>query len=259
MEALPGLLLPPDVAPGVALLLIGTSFFTSLLTGAMGLGGGVLMLAAIASLLTPAAVIPVHGVVQIGSNLGRMLILRRDVVGRLVLPFALASVAGIATGALFVRALPASLLLAVLGVFILWSCWTPRLRRHQVSSRGFGVVGAATGLLTMFVGGTGPLVAAFLSPERQGRRGVVATHAACMTVQHGLKIGAFTALGFAFLPWLPMLAAMIGSGFLGTMAGTRLLERLPERAFARLFRLVLTVLALRLVWNGAAGLLAGAG
>jgi uncharacterized membrane protein YfcA len=49
---------------------------------------------------------------------------------------------------------------------------------------------------------------------------------------------------------------MIGLGFLGTLVGTRLLDRLPERSFARAFRLVLSGLALKLVWDGGAALLA---
>jgi uncharacterized membrane protein YfcA len=105
----------------------------------------------------------------------------------------------------------------------------------------------------MFVGGTGPLVSAFLSPERLGREKLVATHAACMTTQHGLKGLAFGFLGFQFLPWLPVMAAMIASGFVGTLTGRRILQRLPERLFTRLFRTVLTLLGLRLLLLGFTG------
>jgi uncharacterized membrane protein YfcA len=57
----------------------------------------------------------------------------------------------------------------------------------------------------------------------------------------------FGFLGFQFLPWLPALAAMILSGFLGTLAGRHILHRLPEKLFTQLFRAVLTVLGLRLL------------
>jgi hypothetical protein len=40
---------------------------------AFGIGGGAALLAVMASLVPPAALIPVHGVVQVGSNLGRAL------------------------------------------------------------------------------------------------------------------------------------------------------------------------------------------
>jgi uncharacterized membrane protein YfcA len=74
-----------------------------------------------------------------------------------------------------------------------------------------------------------------------------------MTIQHGLKGIAFGFLGFQFLPWLPVMAAMIASGFIGTLAGRRILQRLPERLFTKLFRLVLTVLGLRLLLLGFIG------
>lgn len=107
----------------------------------------------------------------------------------------------------------------------------------------------------MFIGASGPFVAAFLDPDRLGRHGVVATHAACMTVQHGLKAGAFAALGFSFLPWLPLLLAMIPAGFLGTLVGRRILDLVPDSRFAWAFRLLLSLLALRLLWQAAPGLL----
>ena len=49
----------------------------------------------------------------------------------------------------------------------------------------------------------------------------MATHAAAMVAQHGLKIVAFGLAGFAFGQWLPMVVAMIVTGYLGTRYGTR--------------------------------------
>ena len=48
----------------------------------------------------------------------------------------------------------------------------------------------------MFVGATGLLVAAFISPEKLGRMATVSTQATCTMVQHGLKVIVFGALGF---------------------------------------------------------------
>jgi uncharacterized membrane protein YfcA len=76
-----------------------------------------------------------------------------------------------------------------------------------------------------------------------------------MTVQHGFKVAVFIVLGFAFGPWLALLAAMIAGGFLGTLAGRAILLRLPERTFAIVFKSVLTLLALRLLWSAVTGLL----
>jgi uncharacterized protein len=244
------LLFPPDLAPWLAFLLIAASFVTSFTTAALGLGGGVMMLALLASVLPPAVVLPIHGLVQIGSNLGRATVMRRQIVRPIVLPFAAGSVVGVLLASQIVTTLPSAALRAILGAFILYSTWTPRLRPTRISDWGFLGVGGVSSFATMFLGATGPLVAAFLAPDRLGRHQVIATHAACMTLQHSLKVAAFTALGFAFLPWLPFLAMMIGSGFLGTLAGRRTLDNLPERLFAWLFKGILTLLAIQLVYEG---------
>ena len=140
----------------------------------------------------------------------------------------------------------------ILGLFVLASVWLPKLKTSDIPIRGFTVVGLVGSFCTMFVGATGPFVASFITPDRLPRHAVVATHAACMTLQHTLKVVAFGFLGFAFLPWAPLLAAMIGAGFLGTMLGRRLLDRLPHRIFATAFKVILTVLALRLLYSALA-------
>jgi uncharacterized protein len=250
-------LLPPEVSPLLALALVLLSFFTSALTAAAGIGGGVVMLSVMASVLPPLVVIPVHGVVQLGSNVGRAVLLRPDIHWRLLVLFGIGAMAGAAAGARLFVALPVPVLQLLLGLFILYAVWGPRLRPADLPEGGFVAVGLGATFLTMFVGATGPFVAAFLSPARLGRNTVVATHAACMSLQHGLKAIAFGFIGFAFAPWIALLAAMITSGFLGTLAGRSILVRLPERLFARIFSAVLTVLALRLLWQAAGGWGAG--
>ena len=47
---------------------------------------------------------------------------------------------------------------------------------------------------------------------------------------------------------------MIVSGYLGTVYGTRLLDRLPEDRFRKVFRIGISILALDLVRRGLAAL-----
>jgi uncharacterized membrane protein YfcA len=72
-----------------------------------------------------------------------------------------------------------------------------------------------------------------------------------MCIQHGLKVVAFGWLGFNFGDWLPLMAAMIAAGFLGTWMGTRLLERMPEEVFKAVLNWLLTVLSLDLLRRAA--------
>lgn len=245
------MLLPPDVSALAGIGLVALSLFTSALTAAAGIGGGLVLLSVMASFLPPIIVIPTHGVVQLGSNAGRAVLLRQHIDRGILLPFVLGSVLGIVLGAKLFVALPTPVLEVILGLFILASVWLPKLKASQMANRGFVLVGVVGSFVTMFVGATGPFVASFITPERLERHAVVATHATCMTVQHTLKVAAFGFLGFAFLPWVPLLAAMIAAGFLGTMLGRRLLDRLPHHIFARAFKIILTVLALRLLYAAA--------
>jgi len=249
-------LLPADFSPWLAAALVVLSFFTSLLTATAGLGGGVIMLAAMASVMPPLAVIPTHGVIQLGSNAGRAYVMRHAVNRPVVAWFAGGAVVGAVIGGSLFVALPGATLKLILGLFILYSVWGPKLRKVRVPDKGFLGVGVATTFITMFVGGTGPFVAAFVNPDRFGKEATVGTHAACMTTQHGFKVAVLVVLGFAFAPWLPLLGAMIVAGFLGTLTGRAVLMKIPEKTFKIVFKTVLTLLALRLLWSAAQGLAA---
>ena len=241
-------LLPPDVSVEVASFLVALSFVTSAVTASLGLGGGMLMLTALASIFPPAILHSVHSVVQIGSNGGRAIILREHIRARLVVVFTLGGVLGTAFAAQVFIALPGAVLQMILASFILYTVWGPKPKTNDVSERGFFAVGALSSFCNVFVGGTGPFVAAFLSPELLGRHGFVATHGACVSLQYVLKAIAFGFIGFHYVAWAPLLTMMIALGFLGTMAGRRLLDRLPERVFQVTFKWLLTLLAVRLGW-----------
>jgi uncharacterized membrane protein YfcA len=242
--------LPPDVPLASAAALVVASFFTSGLTAAFGLGGGIALITLMGYLLPVASLIPVHGVVQLGSNTGRAFIQRHHVQWSAAIPFLAGSAIGVAVGTPFVISLDDPWLRVALGVFIILVTWLklPALARGGAAL--FAAGGVVTAFLTMFFGATGPLTAAFLGKSLADRRQYSGTHAAVMTAQHGFKVVAFGLTGFAFAAWLPLLAAMVAAGFAGTAAGARLLLRLPEQRFRLAFRLLITVLALDLVRRG---------
>jgi len=62
----------------------------------------------------------------------------------------------------------------------------------------------------------------------------------------------FGVAGFAFAAWVPLVAVMIVSGYLGTVYGSKLLDRLPEDKFRFWFRIGITLLALDMVRRGLA-------
>lgn len=238
--------------PQVSTLLV-LSFFASAFTAGFGIGGGIAVITVMVQILPPAIVLPLHGVIQTGSNAGRVWAFRGHVDRAIVGWFAAGSVLGVALAATVIVNLPARLLMVLLALFILWSIWSPVLKAADIPRRGFSVVGAVTTFLSMFLGATGPLVAAFWNTARMGRQAVIATHGAVMTILHGLKVITFALLGFSFAEWVPFLVAMVASGQLGTIAGKHVLANLPEQFFVTAFKWALTLLALRLGYSGVLG------
>lgn len=238
------------IASTLALL----SFAASFITVAFGIGGGAVMLAVMAVLLPASAIIPVHGLVQLGSNAGR-LSLMLAYVHRAVLPaFIIGAVLGVVLGGSMVVQLPAGAIQLGVGLFILWSVF---FRPPAFLRRSSGLTGLISSFLTMFFGGTGPFVATFVKAQGLDRMQHVATHAALMTVQHLLKVFVFGFLGFAFAQWIGLVVLLILAGFLGTVFGRHVLTKIDEKRFGLALRTVLTLLALRLIWSGAEGVIAG--
>ena len=232
-------------------LLCGVSFLGSFVTAALGLGGGTLTLASMALFMPPVVLIPLHGVMQMGSNAGRALLMYRHVLRRIVPVFLAGTVLGAAIGGQVVVALPIYLLKSILAAFILYSVWIPRFQASDPGKKTFFAVGALGAFTTMFVGATGVLVAPFVFAAAKTRQEIVATHATLMTIQHSCKVIAFGFLGFAFGAYLPFLIGLLVFGFAGTFVGKLALNRLPEHLFRTILKFILTALAARLLYSAA--------
>lgn len=239
------------------MILIAASFFTSALTVSVGIGGGVAMLALMGYLVPVAAIIPLHGVVQLGSNVGRAAILRNHVAWTCLAAFLVGAIPGAWAGSTAVGAFSDPVLKAALGVFILLITWMRLPRLAAIRLPGFALTGAITTFLTMIFGATGPFNAVVLSKTFPDRLRFQATTSAVMSLQHLVKTIAFALAGFAFAPWLPLIAVMIFTGLAGTWVGANILRKTPESRFQMIFKLCLTVLSIDLIRRGVAGMAHG--
>lgn len=240
-------LLPPEIAQAAAYALLMVSFAGSFITAAFGIGGGIAFLAACAVLLPPAAIIPIHGIVQLGSNSVRAVMFLRHVMRPALPAFVIGSLIGVAIGGSVVVSLPGWVVQTVVGVFILWVVFAhpPKwLAQYPL------VTGLISSFLTMFFGATGPFVAGYLKALKLDRHVHTATNAALMTVQHGLKVAVFGVLGFAYADWAIFIAGLILAGAFGTWVGKLVLGRMSDHGFHRILNVVLVLIALRLIWSG---------
>jgi len=238
--------LPPGLGEWTAVGLVALSFVTSLITATFSLGGGSLMIIAMTLVMPPVVVVPVHGCVQLGSNVGRAFALRDHIQWNFILWLGLGAVIGAVVGGKFAYLIPENVFAALIGLFVLVTTWLPQPKFIAESRIVQFVGGCVVSALGMVVGAAGPLLAAFVRglPDR---RQLVATHATLNALQHLFKVVVFVALGFAFRQYLPLVLVMVAAGFGGTAVGSRLLTRVPESVFRLAFRILLSLAAAELI------------
>jgi uncharacterized protein len=243
------------LGPTMAIVLIILAGFTSMLTAAFGAGGGLLLLVVMASIMPMSAVIPVHGLVQLGSNANRMLLTFRFIDRHMLLYFSLGGIIGALGASLLVAELPLELMKIAVGLFVIYLLWgvTPAIR--ETSNLWRILAGMFTSFMSMFVGASGPLVGSCMHVNGYEKMRFTATFSSCMTIQHCLKAFVYGAIGFSFWQWLPLILAMIGSGAIGTWLGIKLLKKLPTEKFKMIFRVVLSVMCLQLIWQATSELI----
>lgn len=230
--------------------LILASLSTSFITASLGIGGGTILLAVMANVMPINALIPVHGVVQLGSNFGRAALMIKHADFTNIIWFTIGSVLGSIIGGRIVITLPSQYLQLILGAFILYWIFKPKPLAQGLSKLKTISLGLISTLLTMFVGATGPFVLSKLKNNIPDPVSLVATFSSLMVVQHGLKVIIFGFLGFAFHDYLSLIVCMIAAGFIGTILGKKVLLKVNQEAFHRGLKIVLCILALRLIYLG---------
>jgi len=245
--------------PASLAFLTAVALATSVLSAIVGMAGGIVLLSIMLLFLEPLVAIPLHAVVQLVSNGSRTWIQRSHVEWGIVWRYALPLLPTGFIGLWILESLSPAMARALIGAFVLLATWAPRallLGTHpeQIDrARRFFALGTVVGAVNVTVGATGPLIAPFFLNLGLARQGVVGTKAACQTLGHIAKIVVFGLVGFAFVSWALPLALLCAAVIVGTWFGSRILGRVSETAFVRLYKVTLTLVALRLLaWEGAA-------
>ena len=239
------------VVVGVAALL------TSILSAVAGLGGGMILLLVIAQFVAPTVAIPIQGAIQLVSNGSRATLLRRQiswpVVGWASIFLFPASLLGVAVA----TSLPEDVVRLGLAAFVLVLAWRPALlkasntqQRTPREARGMLLgVGAASGFLNATVGASGPITSPFLKAVTVSHKAFVASAATTQILAHISKLIGFSAQGWSIADHRDMIVVGIIGVLVGSWIGTRLLDRVSEAGLDLLFKVVLTVLATRLIFT----------
>ena len=238
----------PDMTGWLFAVLSLASFGGALMAVVMGVGGGVFLLAIMAMFFLPAILIPLQGIVTLGTGASLIVLMWRHMLWATLLPFGCGAIVGAALGAQIFVVLPTALLQGLIGGFILILAWLPKISTHGSQPKRFALLGCASTFLGMFVGATGVLVAPFVASASPNRRNHTVTLTTLMSISYVIRIATFGLLGVSLTAYIPLVVVMIATAAIGNWIGGRTLNRMPERLFRRGFQIVLTLLALRLLW-----------
>jgi uncharacterized membrane protein YfcA len=223
---------------------------TSIISGILGMGGGILLLATLLSFLPHGQAIPVHAGVQIVSNSTRALALLRHVDWGVVGRFTTGAVPGMAAGYLLLRWLgqpdaSEPYLKMLVGIYVLGAAFWPageKARESGAARREFGRMGFVAGVAALTVGAVGPLIAPLFARHDYVKERLVATKAMCQMVTHVCKLPAFYLL--ETIPaglFLQLMVVMSAAAIVGTLIGRQLLKRVSETMFRRAYRVLLVL------------------
>lgn len=240
----------------IELVVIGVAaLLTSIVSSVAGLGGGTMLLLVIAQFVSPTAAIPIQGAIQLASNGSRSVLLREQISWPTVGWASLLVLPGSFVGVLVATSLPENAIRSALAVFVLVLAWRPQWLRFAgtssstpAESRNLLIgVGAMSGFMNSTVGASGPMTSIFYKAVTATHVAFVATAATAQVVAHISKLVAFTAAGWEIGEFLDLIVIGVVGVLVGSWIGTRLLGRVSDVGLDRLFKIVLTILALRLL------------
>jgi uncharacterized membrane protein YfcA len=221
------------MTPALAILFLGAStFLTSIISGVLGMAGGMILLGGLLAVLPVAQAMVLHGITQLSSNLWRALLWHKFINWRCF--------GGYAAGALLAIVLLGSMqfvlsrtwVLIALGAMPFLATALPRRLALNVDRKGHSF---ACGLLSVSVqlisGVSGPLLDMFFVASAMDRKTVVATKASVQSLGHAGKIAYFGVIASSGTAEPVLAVTMIVCAILGTSASRGILERLDDQAF----------------------------
>ena len=226
------------------------SFFTAMMTSIAGAGGGTVLLASMLQFMNPSEAIPVHGVIQLSSNIARVWLLRKFVKWTIILKFSLLIPLGVYIGLEIFRNVDADDIKNLIGLFIIIALVLQNLksiRKITISSNWYYLIGFLTGILNILVGVIAPLLAVIIKHSLNEKKSIVGTLGYFGFVGNFTKIIGFSLIGFTFIEYIDTFLLMIPATLLGSRIGQYLLDKISNKFFFYIFQVILIALALRLL------------
>lgn len=222
---------------------------TSIIAAVLGFGGGMLLIAVMPLYLPAAAIIPIHGVTQLTSNLSRAWFSRSDIAWKLLVPYLLGGVLGVSLVGITLSSISIEVIPLFIGSYILLNLWHQSFMRWIARYESMFVIGFTLSALAVLVGAPGPVFWPVMLKKLPQKNALIATTAAMMTLAHALKLVLFGVLGFAFLSYIWLIVLMAVGATIGSAIGTKLRKRTPDKGLLTAIKVILSALALNMIWQ----------
>tara|TARA_Y100000994_G_C15691685_1_gene441781 strand:- start:569 stop:1252 length:684 start_codon:yes stop_codon:yes gene_type:complete len=224
------------------------------------MGGGIILLGIMAIIIPEGyMVIALHGIIQLISNTTRTYVFRNHLKNKLIKEFSIGALIGAALSGLIIFLLiqfynvnsaseiKVDFLKPIIGIFIIWYLFLKGPKKEKIS-KSFVKVGGISGLASVFVGATGPLIAPFFLKSNLTKENIIANKAACQMITHCTKIPLFIYFfNMNYINEYQILLPLICAVFIGTNFGKYILKMIPEELFKKLFKTALFLIAIRLI------------
>lgn len=253
--------------PGLIIGLAGAVLGTAILSGILGMAGGMILMGVFAWTLPVGAAMMLHGLTQAVSNGYRAILNRNDIQWGLLTGYAVGAAGALALFAAISFVPDKKTVFLVLGAIPFAALAIPKQFTLDITKSGASP--ACGFIVTSFhltAGVSGPMLDVFYVKSPLTRHQVVASKAVTQTLSHllklvyfGLIVGALAAdaaNGEALsLPWY-VFAMVIPLAMIGTTLGKKVLDKMSDHHFRRWSQAILLVIGAVFIIRGLA-LLAG--
>ena len=235
----------------IALLTLAV-FATSVLSGILGMAGGMVLMAILVSTLGVAGAMMLHGAAQTTANGSRAWFLRRHIQWQLFPPYLLGAGGALVLFIWLTLVPDPSVVLILVGLFPWLARFSKRFGGLDITHPPTAVVcGFSVTCAQLLAGASGPLLDTFYVKAPLARHAIVASKAITQTLGHILKI-IYYGLIINVATQLPLwwFGMVVLAAIVGTRVGTRLLDRWNDASFRRYSQAVILALASACIVQG---------
>jgi len=206
-------------------------------------------------------VIALHGIIQLISNTTRTFVFRKYLKKDLIKEFLIGAIIGAGLSAIIIfllikffevssaNEIKVDFLKPLIGIFIIWYLFLKGQKKEK-KSKSFIKVGSISGLASIFIGATGPLIAPFFLNSNLTKENIIANKAACQMITHLTKIPLFIFFfNVNYIQEYKLLLPLILAVFIGTNFGKKILDMIQEKLFIKLFKTTLFIIAIKLIFS----------